>query len=198
MNSEPKIAARHFKRRWILATTLGWLLGFVLIVLFALILDTVGVSAQFIVGLGMGAGVGFLQARELRLRLNSTWSWFWASTIGMGLPFLIWDIATTLGIGNYLSLPPCVLLGSLFVGVLQYRLLRQADTAIRWIPHSIVGWGLPAGIIWLADAGLFPGRWKLLTVIPMLLGGLVLGVVTWFAIRGFYREVPTQSVSSDK
>ena len=58
MSSEP--TAFH---RWVRATTLGWLLGFVLVVVLSIAWDQIGGGAQFIVGVGMGAGVGIMQAR---------------------------------------------------------------------------------------------------------------------------------------
>ena len=55
--------------RWVKATTLGWLLG--LVIMFALIAlwSPFGDGAEFMVGIGIGAGVGLMQSRVLARRV---------------------------------------------------------------------------------------------------------------------------------
>lgn len=167
--------------QWVRATAAGWLLGFILVVAVALLWGAVGGNAQFMGGVGMGAGVGFLQARILRKRCQMSWSWLWVSIIGMGLPFLAWDIGALLGGGRFFSLPFCLFLGSIFVGVLQARLLRaRYKGAYRWIPACVVGWGVPAAFLALGDSGLPPGALAL--PIAIVFGGVVLGIVTGQAL----------------
>ena len=165
--------------RWVRATTVGWLLGFVLVVVLAIAWDMIGGGAQFMVGVGMGAGVGYTQARVVGEWVDSTRRWCWASIIGMGIPFLLWDLGAVVGIQALFSLPLCVVVGSLLVGVLQRSLLRlQLERASWWIPACVVGWGLPAGAIALGDSGLLSGPGALVSVGAMFLGGVVLGAVT--------------------
>ncbi len=165
--------------RWIKATTLGWLIGFVLVVVLAIVWDQIGGGAQFMVGIGMGAGVGLMQSRVVREWVAPTRRWIWATTIGMGLPFLLWDLGAAVGIDAFFSLPLCVVVGSLLVGVLQSMLLRpRLNRASWWIPASFVGWGLPAAGIALGDSGLLSGPGALVSVGAMFLGGAVLGAVT--------------------
>lgn len=48
-------------RDWTLNTIYGWLIGFVCVILLAIISETLGVgNSQFFVGTGMAAGVGFV------------------------------------------------------------------------------------------------------------------------------------------
>jgi len=169
--------------RWVKATTLGWLLGFVLVVVFSIASDQIGGGAQFIVGVGMGGGVGFMQARVVGEWVEPTRRWIWATTIGMGLPFLLWDLSVAVGIKAFFSLPLCGVAGSLLVGVLQGMLLRlRLNRTSWWIPVSLVGWGLPAAGIALGESGLLSGPGVLVSVGAMFLGGAVLGAVTGKAL----------------
>ena len=178
VSSEP--TAFH---RWVRATTLGWLLGFVLVVVLSIAWDQIGGGAQFIVGVGMGAGVGIMQARVVGEWVKPTRRWIWATTAGMGLPFLLWDIGVAVGLRAFFSLPLCVVAGSLLVGVLQSVLLRlRLNRTAWWIPASLVGWGVPASGIAMGDSGLLSGPGALVSVGAMVLGGAVLGAVTGKAL----------------
>ncbi len=179
MSNEAKAGNPLTFNRWVEATTLGWLLGFGLVVILAIAWDQVGGSAQFMVGVGMGAGVGFMQARVLGEWVEPTRRWIWATTIGMGLPFLLWDLGGAVGIEGFFSLPISMVVGGLLVGVLQSILLRSRVTRTSWwIPANLVGWGLPAAAIALGDSGVLSGPGALLSIGAMFLGGSILGAVT--------------------
>ena len=183
MSTEPTQVESSVLTRWIRATTIGWLLGFVLVVVSALAWDLLGGHAQFMVGVGMGAGVGFVQMRVLDERVESARRWLWASTLGMGVPFLLWDLGSLIGIEAFFSLGACVLAGGLLVGLLQCSLLRtRLERASLWIPACVLGWGLPAGAIALGDSDLLPGPMFLVSAGAMFLGGVVLGAVTGKAL----------------
>ena len=169
--------------RWVIATTLGWLLGFVLVIVQALIWDAIGARVQLIVGVGIGAGVGYMQSRMIGEWIDSPLRWLWASLLGMGTPFVIWDLAAVFGFGRVLALPHCVLIGSVLVGILQGRLLRpRFRRAWWWIPACVVGWGLPAGAIALEQAGLLPVLTRVLSLVAMFAGGVIVGAVTGLAL----------------
>lgn len=176
MNAEPE---RSLSAVWIRATALGWLLGFVLVVVLAMVWDTIVGGAQFMVGVGMGAGVGYMQARVVKAWTGRIRPWFWTSTIGMGVPFLLWDVSSATGMQASYSLPLCVLLGGLLTGTFQHRLLRpRFSRTVWWIPACVSGWGLPAGLLALGDFGVLPTVGGALPAIVMLSGGLLLGAVT--------------------
>lgn len=168
MNIEFQQEKRPLIIRWILASFLGWFLGFIIVVLLAVSLEAItGGGAQFMVGLGMGAGVGYMQARVLREKLTNMMAWFWTSTIGMGLPFILWDISTFTGSGLPFSMPLCVAVGSLIVGILQWRLLQPlSPKAWWWIPGCFAGWTLTAGLT------------DLLVIIIIFFGGAVMGAIS--------------------
>ena len=164
--------------RWIRATSLGWLLGFGLVIVLAMAWNMVGGGAQFMVGVGMGTGVGYMQSRVIGEWVDSGRAWMWASIIGMGAPFVMWDIGAVIGIESLFSLPLCVVLGALLVGLMQSRLLTsRSDRANWWVPTCVAGWALPAGASALGDS--VAGGWGgLVSVAGMFLGGVVLGAVT--------------------
>lgn len=176
-------------RPWIRATTLGWLLGIVLVVVLAVAWDQVGGGAQFMVGIGMGAGVGLMQARLVGEWVESRRRWILATTFGMGLPFLLWDLSGAAGFETSYSMTLSVVAGSLLVGALQSILLRsRLHGTWWWIPASLVGWGVPAGLIRLGDSGLLSGPGALLSVGAMFFGGAILGAVTGQALAWMVRR----------
>ncbi len=179
MSPEAKPSEPSIFGRWVKATTIGWLFGFVLVVVLSLAWDLVGGGAQFPVGVGMGAGVGVVQARVIGEWLDPTRRWIWATTVGMGLPFVLWDVGIVAGIGGQLSLPLAVVAGSLLVGVLQGAVLRlRFHRRLGWVLASLAGWGLPAAAIALGDSGLLSAPGSLLSIGGMFFGGAVLGAVT--------------------
>jgi hypothetical protein len=171
---------RRFIGRWLWACFLGWFLGFVLVVVLAVVADIAGGGAQFMIGVGMGAGVGLAQARSLRPWLAAPRNWWIASTSGLGLPFVVHDLLGLAGLATPYSLPAYAVAGALLVGLLQWRLLRPLSRrAGWWIPACVVGWSLPVGAVALGDPGLLPEPWRtILSLVGMLLGGLLLGTVS--------------------
>ena len=169
--------------RWILASFLGWSLGFALIFLCIALSGLVGLGdSQFPVGLGMGLGVGLLQRRVLAERLGSGAGWVGASAAGMVAPFLAHDIARLLSLAIPYSLAGAVVVGGLCVGLLQWRVLRlDARRGAGWIMASLVGWTLGASTVVLNERVLpkTPGIFgALIYVAVILIGGMLLGATT--------------------
>ena len=184
--ARPKLLAR-----WVRATTLGWLLGFLLVILLAMAWDLVGGTAQFMVGAGMGAGVGLLQARVVGPRVPSRRAWVVASTVGMGVPFVLWDLGSMVGLDALFSLPACALTGALLTGVLQARYFSSAARHL-WILASVLGWGIPVALLAASDA-LPAGPGGLLTLLVIFFGGAILGAVTGQALEVLDRSTSAGS-----
>lgn len=165
---------------WLRSTFWGWLLGFVFIVVLSVAWDVVGGEAQFMVGVGIGAGVGLVQVWLAGRWLPVRAAWVWASGLGMGAPFVLSDLGGAFGLGVPYSLTIDVLSGGLLVGVLQFFLLRPAvRQAHWWIVASVVGWGVPVGLVALNDSGLVPDVvGTVLGMSGMFLGGAILGLIT--------------------
>jgi len=183
MESEAGPLDARFSRRWVGANTLGWLLGFVLVLVLSQGWDLIGGGAQFMVGVGMGAGVGVLQGRVIAPWVTSWRHWALTSTLGMGAPFLLWDVGVGLGMNWPLSLWVCVLTGSVLTGFLQQRLFRPHRPRVRWwVAACVVGWMIPEGLIVLDDLGFLQGMWVFLSISAVIFGGVMLGAVTGAAL----------------
>ena len=170
---------------WTRATWFGWLLGIPCTILLALAGEAVGIGGhQVLVGAGMGCGVGLLQGRAVkRFRLDAI-PWFCSCTAGLAAPFLASDVGHGLGATWKYSLPACVAIGGVVVGVWQAALLRKEFSGtIWWVVGSALGWSLAGvtaasadtlvrshSIRGLAGAGAYLGL--------VAVGGLILGVVT--------------------
>lgn len=136
--------------RWIGSTSLGWVLSVIFILLLSGIFDDIGINGyQCYVGIGVGMGVGFMQWLTLRKRAGFSSRWLWYTIIGVGTPFLLFDLLKHLGhydFGDHYLLYS-VSLGGLSVGIMQSLLLRHhTSKAVIWIPMSLIAWiaaGLP-------------------------------------------------------
>ena len=193
MEGTPSKHEPPFFRRWFFMTTLGWLLGFVLVIAMASAIEVVGGNFQFIVGVGMGAGVGLLQSRVLAQKLNAPKQWIWASAIGMGGAFLLWDVAAMAGVEEAFSLSVCVAIGGPVVGFAQSQLLKHGyDKTHWWILASFLGWGSPAGLVLLGESQLLGRVGGIMVVSTLFLGGTLLGAVTGKALL-WLPERPTSS-----
>ncbi|MDP2859703.1 MAG: hypothetical protein Q8P50_17260 [Bacillota bacterium] len=183
MESEARPLDTRFSRRWVGANALGWLLGFILVLVMSQAWDLIGGGAQFMVGVGMGAGVGILQGRVIAPWVTSWWQWALMSTIGTGAPFLLWDVGVGLGMNWPLPLWVCVLIGSVLAGFLQQRLFRPHGPRARWwVAACVVGWMVPEGLLALDDLGFLPGMWAFLSIGTLFFGGVLLGAVTSAAL----------------
>ncbi len=174
---------------WVKATTYGWWLGFAIVILLVLALETVvavGEGAQFMVGVGMGAGVGYIQGRRMNEWLGTRHRWLLATTIGMGGPFVVGDIASAAGFDVPSSLALYVAAGSLLVGILQWNVLRHhLSGAAWWVPASVLGWMLPAALLALNDRQIVAGvAGEAVALIGMFFGGVILGLVTGAPLAG--------------
>lgn len=164
---------------WLRVTTIGWFLGFLVMLALIFIGQAVGV-AQSMIGVGMGGGLGYWQSRRLRGVLERPRRWALATAAGMGTPFVLWDVSPLFGLESWFSLPACVFAGGLVVALWQWRLLKpHSDRAIVWVAACTIGWALPALAIALSDAGWIGEPWdSLLGLVGMFFGGVLLGAVT--------------------
>lgn len=193
MNPKVDPADPRLLKRWIRATLFGWLLGFLLVIAMVIIGGMIGMGEfQFPVGVGMGAGVGYMQGRIVRQWLGGIGYWVTASVVGLGVPFVLSDLAVFVWDGFAYSLPLCVSVGGLLAGLLQRRLLRtRFHRANWWILASVAGWVAAVAPILALDSMNAPrGPWSVL-VFPgvMFLGAFVCSYVTgkvlvWLIARG--------------
>lgn len=116
---------------WIVATTLGWLVGG--LILTGLTIITSGVS------------VGILQGLVLQGHIRRPWHWVIATTAGWTVGYIIMFF----GIPRELEILDGVTIG-LTTGVAQWVVLRrELQWAGWWVIFSVVGW--------ITGLTLFPG-----------------------------------------
>jgi len=179
---------------WTKATFYGWFLGFLLVVVLTLVAGAFGGTLQFMVGLGMGGGVGHMQGRRIGRWIERPRRWLLASALGMGAPFVVWDLAAARGIDLPWALPAAVLAGGLLVGSLQWALLRRVSRrAIWWLPACAAGWFASAIALSLQGAN---GATDLLRSIA-LLAGMFGGWIPLAALTGPALIHVTRGAKSD-
>lgn len=190
-------------RSWVAACCLGWVLGVPAIALLALVGESIGVGgSQALVGLGMGSAVGWVQGGRLTGLGISRAAWFWSSALGIGAPFIAWDVAQHLALPLEYSLLRLLLVGGVVTGGVQGWLLAASRLDARipaarasrgsiltwWIAVCAVGWAAAGWCAGLADelikthavrglagAGLY--------LASVAVGGPVLGLVTAPVLR---------------
>lgn len=183
------------KLKWIQACSFGWFISILVILALSSLFDAAGIeNLQFYLGIGMGAGVGFMQWRRLKAVAGIDNRWVWFSVIGLGTPFLVFDIvkrAMMMLEGPYYIIAS-VLLAGLLVGILQYTLLRHISRkAAIWIPASFAGWLLAVLTVLSLDYTSMISHNKLaqffMNLALILAGGFVLGIAT----NGSMRKIMT-------
>lgn len=196
-------STQRFFGQWVLATFGGWLLGVVVALLLAAIADRLGVGDQSSIGIGMGWSVGYAQWRIARNWIGATSQWMWASVSGMGTAFVLSDLVGTRWSGApfllHLNVRQSeifrviifVALGSLLVGLWQWRTLQSSSVRAHWwIAASIAGWISSALLpILMVSPGHQRSSMKLwLNFGGITLGGVVLGVITGGALVWLLRS----------
>src|SRR5687767_5123511 len=79
--------------KWIIWTSMGWILGIMLVIVLSVPLDNEGAKdLQLFVGVGMGTGVGFTQWMLLKKFYRISINWLFFSLAGMGSAFLLLEL----------------------------------------------------------------------------------------------------------
>lgn len=176
------------------ATFLGWLLGVVLIVALSSLLDSVGIEGlQFYLGLGMGSGIGLMQWFNLRKSGRINGRWILINALGMGIPFLFFDLVFDLVVE--VKIFCCMFVGAFLIALLQHYAFRNLlKNPWVWILSSVVGWLSAAAITFSVD---YTNAWKailpiwalaLINLFLILAGGLILGLISGIALRKFFSK----------
>lgn len=164
---------------WVRATTIGWFVGLLFMIALVIIGEAAGAPSQSVVGIGVGGGLGYWQRYLLRGVIERPWRWVLATVVGMGAPFVLWDMSALVGGESWFSLPACVVAGGLVVALWQWRLLApHSDRAAWWVPACAMGWAMPALAIGLSDSGWISDPGEFLGLSGIFFGGLMLGAVT--------------------
>jgi hypothetical protein len=183
-----------FWLKWVVATSVGSILG--LILGFGLGLIIGGFDNEFgvlrtilgkiVFGAGIGFGVGILQWLVLRGRVTRAGWWVLASTAGLAVAqggaaaaAVASGNSEVLGSSLFLQV---MALGGAVTGILQWLVLRgKVSRAGWWVLASTVGWGLGFDVMDAALVGVD-------CIIFVLFYGAVLGVVTGGALVWLLRQ----------
>lgn len=172
-------------RKWIVFTSIGWLSGIILILLFSGILESFGISGmQFNLGLGMGCGIGFFQWLLLRKWVNTPFPYFIFTALGMGLPFLLLDLISNLE--QEWNMLGGTITGGACAAYLQSTLFPNSHfQRLKWILFSMLGWLASLGCILLIT---YTNAFKsessnllllaLINLTLILIGGPIMGFIT--------------------
>ena len=188
---------------WIGITFIGWFLGVVVLLIISSVLEAVSEqSFQFQIGTGIGIGMGLVQYFILRKRMGIGFEWFWASVIGIGLPYLVFDIIHfstgwkvtsnyTMFVGGPLS--------GLFSGLLYYRILlkHQHQKAHLFFMSNVLGWIISVASVKMIDLTDYANNHApyvlFLNLFLILFGGFALGTLNGFALKVIQKNNPVKT-----
>jgi hypothetical protein len=162
---------------WVIATTVGWVVGFAICEAFKAFLDSIQAD-----GVVIGLSVGIAQWLVLRGRIGRAAWWILATVIGFGVGKWIGERLVEADPGIVGDLLSGVAIG-VSVGVAQWLILRpQITRAAWWVVASVLAWAIGGGIITVAEEGAGgPAAIAYVTVAigAALAGGLTGAVLVW-------------------
>ena len=174
---------------WVVATTVGMFVGFIMGI-FSLFFtgEEFGEWLAFLgLGIMLGIGVGILQWLVLRRRVSGVGWWVLASAAaGYGITqasFIL--IEESLSFGLLLSSTGVAALGGAVTGILQWLVLRgKVSRAGWWVLASTVGWGLSMAVTIAMPSGVTDD----IEFTGPAVTGAVLGAVTGAALVWLLRQ----------
>ncbi len=178
--------------KWVGITFLGWFIGIVFIILISNIMELFNIEGlQFQLGVGIGIGMGLIQYYVLRKKLGIGFEWFWASVIGIGLPFILFDIIrfSTMQINTHeVYLIICGGLSGLFSGLFYHFILKRKDynKTILMVVTNTAGWLFTAYSIVRMNHVDYSSPDKLqmliVNIVFILFGGFILGLLNGLSL----------------
>ncbi|MCP3933628.1 MAG: hypothetical protein GY705_31560 [Bacteroidetes bacterium] len=186
MNNTLEAKTNFPMRKWLIYNSLGWLSGTILVLIFSSTFDAIGIeNLQFIVAVGIGLGIGIAQWLVLKNIIALKTTWITVTVIGLTIPFLIADILRYFELLNLKSLfiPICVGTGSILVGSLQSKLLKDYNIGLlNWLVVSFFSWLLIALAVYSVEYTHLISRnvWFgfITNLVLLLSGGIIIGIIT--------------------
>ncbi len=185
---DPTPKAKSFFILWVVANSIGWILGVILVVMLGTLGQAIHIGSAVYVGVGMGLTVGVAQWLTDRKWFGATSRWMWASTIGITAPFLFADL---LRMDLSLSvLPVLAAIGGLLAGWMQRSNLRpRSSKADLWVLVSAVAWMCPALLVAFVAVPRHPQTTleSVGNIGSFAFGGVALGLITGLALASLFR-----------
>jgi len=185
-----------FLKSWILNTLLGWTVGFVLVVLPALLIESIGLGhMQFFVGAGMGLGVGYFQARVLKKQFGWSNHWLWITCVGLTVSFILFDFGNSFiwEMPEY-NLVLGVSFAAIVLAIWQTIYLQRKSGVKSWsfALYALLAWGSAVGMVRITD---FFREWGIngwislvyFATLAIVLSSVSLGFFTGTGIRRYVR-----------
>ncbi len=182
---------------WVLASTVGWLLGFLVGFIgghaVEEILPSYGNAA---IGAGLGAGVGIMQWLILRRQVSRAGWWVLASIVGLAVAPVV---GTAVALAGGYSITPesfgvlvgwivVAAVGGAMAGIMQWLILRrQVSRAGWWVLASTVGWGVSVAV-WEGVAALGRAMGFFPFAVALVGGGVGLGSITGIMLIWLLRQ----------
>lgn len=190
---------------WIGITFVGWFLGVAVLLLISgvveVLLPTIGL--QFQLGMGIGIGMGLIQYFVLRKRMGIGFEWFWASLIGIGLPFIVFDILH-LSMGWKITPNYTMFVGGsisgLLSGLFYYRILQkhQYQKAHLFFISNFLGWISSVVSLKLIDYTNYANNHGpfvfFINLFLILFGGFALGTFNGLALKSIQKNSPNKTM----
>jgi len=140
-----------FGLRWVLATTVGWVVGFAICEAFEAFLGPFTVVEGAVIGISVGIG----QWLVLKGRINRAGWWILASIIGFAVGKAVGDAFAHVSGAVGMGLTGAAIGAS--VGIAQWFVLRRhVVRAEWWVLASVLAWAVGGGIIRGEEAGGWP------------------------------------------
>ena len=181
-----------FWLKWVLASTVGVVVGSIMVLVIGLLIyglleelfGSAGTDIVFefwltwwVMGIMLGIGVGILQWLVLRRRITGAGWWVLASAAA-GAVIFQGDLES-LSFGLPLRFTGIVALGGAVAGILQWLVLRgKVSRAGWWVLASTVGWGLSIAVLRALEWGVTDDC----ELVPQVVSGVVLGAITGAAL----------------
>lgn len=150
MESERGRIRESFLTKWVVFSSVGWIIGLLGSIIVAHIVNLIyPKETNLVVGLCIGGVVGYAQRSILKKQFALSGMWVLRCAIGMGTPFIVIVVLEELGLnvpdlpyGQLMSRSAIGITGGLLCGLLQMPLLKPVtDKATLWILASTLGWG---------------------------------------------------------
>jgi uncharacterized protein YacL len=183
--------------KWIVFTTLGWVIGLIIAIIIADPLEKINLDL-FGLGLGITTGIGLMQWIVLRRYTTINYKWMWLTIAGMSGSFLLFNIILDVlnaldfkvkmdGVPAMITITIAVALGGFLTGQLQRKLLKKNNftNTHGWVLYSFLEWTTCSILISVYFVFMnnvlnlaFTNVGKLMNLLAFLLIGPILGYIS--------------------